>query len=170
MALTLLAMLDMGWQQFKVAAEYDGDQHRTDRRQYVKDIRPHPDVGAEGLDCHPRDRRGPRRRRHRPGFAHRCHWRRAAGSPNAPPAVRGAAALPRRGPAAATRRPLEPSSRSASAGLRARQGPCMYDATMLPCTAPSIPSPDRLPAPFVTAPSGLADEPRTVPPRWFSIP
>jgi hypothetical protein len=35
----LLAMLDMGWEQFKVAAEYDGDQHRTDRRQYVRDIR-----------------------------------------------------------------------------------------------------------------------------------
>jgi very-short-patch-repair endonuclease len=31
----------MGWEQFKVAAEYDGDQHRTDRRQYVKDIRRH---------------------------------------------------------------------------------------------------------------------------------
>ena len=36
---TLLAMLDMGWEQFKIAAEYDGDQHRTDRGQYVKDIR-----------------------------------------------------------------------------------------------------------------------------------
>jgi hypothetical protein len=36
-----VAFLDMGWEQFKVAAEYDGDQHRTDRRQYVKDIRRH---------------------------------------------------------------------------------------------------------------------------------
>jgi len=35
---TLLALLDMGWEEFKVAAEYDGDQHRTDRRQYVRDI------------------------------------------------------------------------------------------------------------------------------------
>jgi hypothetical protein len=33
-----LAILDMGWEQFMVAVEYDGDQHRRDRRQYVKDI------------------------------------------------------------------------------------------------------------------------------------
>jgi hypothetical protein len=33
-----LAYLDMGWEEFKVAAEYDGDQHRSDRRQYAKDI------------------------------------------------------------------------------------------------------------------------------------
>ncbi|MCV7441418.1 hypothetical protein H7K33_04195 [Mycobacterium paraense] len=32
-----LAMLDMGWPEFGVAAEYDGDQHRTDRRQFAKD-------------------------------------------------------------------------------------------------------------------------------------
>lgn len=32
-----VALLDMGWEEFKVAAEYDGDQHRSDRRQYVKD-------------------------------------------------------------------------------------------------------------------------------------
>ncbi|MCV7050591.1 hypothetical protein H7H82_08280 [Mycobacterium heidelbergense] len=32
-----VGVLDMGWEQFKVAAEYDGDQHRTDRRRYVKD-------------------------------------------------------------------------------------------------------------------------------------
>lgn len=31
--------LDMGWEAFKVAVEYDGDQHRTNRRQYVKDAR-----------------------------------------------------------------------------------------------------------------------------------
>ena len=36
-----VAFLDLGWEQFKVAAEYDGDQHRSDRRQYVKDIRRH---------------------------------------------------------------------------------------------------------------------------------
>lgn len=29
----------MGWEEFKVAAECDGDQHRTDRPQYVKDMR-----------------------------------------------------------------------------------------------------------------------------------
>ena len=33
------AYLDMGWADVMVAVEYDGDQHRTDRRQYVKDIR-----------------------------------------------------------------------------------------------------------------------------------
>jgi len=40
-----LAMLDMGWRDFGVAVEYDGDLgappacggHRSDRRQYVKD-------------------------------------------------------------------------------------------------------------------------------------
>lgn len=35
----LVAVLDMGWEEVRVAAEYDGDQHRTDRAQYVKDIR-----------------------------------------------------------------------------------------------------------------------------------
>lgn len=34
-----VAYLDMGWEQPMVAVEYDGDQHRSDRRQYVKDIR-----------------------------------------------------------------------------------------------------------------------------------
>lgn len=33
------AFLDLGWEESMVAVEYDGDQHRTDRRQYVKDIR-----------------------------------------------------------------------------------------------------------------------------------
>ena len=33
-----VAWLDMGWRDFKVAVEYDGDHHRKDRRQYVKDI------------------------------------------------------------------------------------------------------------------------------------
>ncbi|MGH3597106.1 MAG: hypothetical protein ACRDUT_14250 [Mycobacterium sp.] len=33
-----LAYLDMGWEQFMVAVEYDGDHHQSDRRQYVKDI------------------------------------------------------------------------------------------------------------------------------------
>ncbi|EUA85841.1 hypothetical protein I551_7723 [Mycobacterium ulcerans str. Harvey] len=31
----LVAVLDMGWQKYQVAAEYDGDQHRFDRRQYA---------------------------------------------------------------------------------------------------------------------------------------
>ena len=29
--------LDMGWRDLMLAVEYDGDQHRTDRRRYVKD-------------------------------------------------------------------------------------------------------------------------------------
>lgn len=33
------AYLDMGWEDPRVAVEYDGDHHRTDRTQYVKDIR-----------------------------------------------------------------------------------------------------------------------------------
>lgn len=35
----LIAYLDMGWEEMKVAVEYDGDHHRTDRRQYGWDIR-----------------------------------------------------------------------------------------------------------------------------------
>ena len=33
------AFLDMGWEDIMVAIEYDGDQHRSSRYQYVKDIR-----------------------------------------------------------------------------------------------------------------------------------
>ncbi|MFV8319843.1 endonuclease domain-containing protein [Mycobacterium sp. 23] len=35
----VLAYLDMGWEEPMVAVEYDGEQHHTDRGQYVKDIR-----------------------------------------------------------------------------------------------------------------------------------
>ncbi len=35
----MTAYLDMGWEEPMVAFEYDGDHHRTDRNQYVKDIR-----------------------------------------------------------------------------------------------------------------------------------
>lgn len=34
----LVAVFDLGWRQYKVAAEYDGDYHRSDRRRFVKDI------------------------------------------------------------------------------------------------------------------------------------
>jgi hypothetical protein len=34
-----VAYLDLGWEEYLVAVEYGGDHHRTDRRQYVKDIR-----------------------------------------------------------------------------------------------------------------------------------
>ncbi|HEY2499852.1 MAG TPA: DUF559 domain-containing protein [Mycobacterium sp.] len=33
------AYLDMGWENIKVAVEYDGDHHRSSRARYVKDIR-----------------------------------------------------------------------------------------------------------------------------------
>jgi len=33
-----LAYLDMGWEEYMVAVEYDGDQHRKDRKQYLKDM------------------------------------------------------------------------------------------------------------------------------------
>jgi very-short-patch-repair endonuclease len=33
------AYLDMGWEDVKVAVEYDGEQHRRDRRQYTWDVR-----------------------------------------------------------------------------------------------------------------------------------
>lgn len=33
-----VAFLDMGWREYGVAVEYDGDHHRTKRAQYVKDI------------------------------------------------------------------------------------------------------------------------------------
>lgn len=35
----LVAYLDMGWRELMIGVEYDGDQHRTDRRQYVRDMR-----------------------------------------------------------------------------------------------------------------------------------
>jgi len=34
-----LRTLDMGWEDYMVGVEYDGDQHRTDRPQYAKDVR-----------------------------------------------------------------------------------------------------------------------------------
>lgn len=35
----IIAYLDMGWPELRVAVEYDGEQHRTDRRQYTWDVR-----------------------------------------------------------------------------------------------------------------------------------
>jgi hypothetical protein len=40
--------IDLGWEDFKVGAEYDGDQHRTNRTQYVKDMRVWPKLAALG--------------------------------------------------------------------------------------------------------------------------
>ena len=40
--------IDMGWEDFMVGAEYDGDQHRTSRAQYVKDQRVWPKLRELG--------------------------------------------------------------------------------------------------------------------------
>ncbi|OBF05873.1 hypothetical protein A5730_15430 [Mycobacterium sp. ACS4054] len=34
----LIAVLDLGWEDAKIALEYEGDHHRTDRRQFRRDI------------------------------------------------------------------------------------------------------------------------------------
>lgn len=44
----LLRTVDMGWEDFMVVAEYDGDQHRTSRAQYVKDQRVIPQIERLG--------------------------------------------------------------------------------------------------------------------------
>ncbi len=44
----LVAVLDMGWEDMKIALEYEGDHHRTDRRQFRRDIARYealPDLG-----------------------------------------------------------------------------------------------------------------------------
>jgi hypothetical protein len=35
----LIRMLDMGWEDYMVASEYDGYRHQTDRARYVRDMR-----------------------------------------------------------------------------------------------------------------------------------
>lgn len=44
----LLRTVDMGWEKFKVVAEYDGEQHQTSRAQYVKDQRVIPMIERLG--------------------------------------------------------------------------------------------------------------------------
>lgn len=44
----LVRMLDMGWEDFMVGVEYDGDHHRTDRSRYVKDLRAWPELERLG--------------------------------------------------------------------------------------------------------------------------
>jgi len=44
----ILRTVDMGWEEFKVVSEYDGDQHRTLRWQYVKDQRVIPKLERLG--------------------------------------------------------------------------------------------------------------------------
>jgi hypothetical protein len=45
-----ISFLDMGWREIKLAVEYDGDQHRTDRRQYVRDLRRLPMLASRGWE------------------------------------------------------------------------------------------------------------------------
>lgn len=40
--------LDMGWENLKIAVEYDGDHHRTDRSQFAKDISRLEELAALG--------------------------------------------------------------------------------------------------------------------------
>lgn len=42
--------VDMGWEEFQVASEYDGGQHQTDRAQYVKDLKVLPKLAQLGWD------------------------------------------------------------------------------------------------------------------------
>lgn len=35
----LIRMLDMGWKEYMVGSEYDGDRHQTDRGRYVRDMK-----------------------------------------------------------------------------------------------------------------------------------
>ncbi len=44
----LVAELDMGWEDIKVAAEYEGDHHRTNPEEFNKGIRRHDDVTELG--------------------------------------------------------------------------------------------------------------------------
>jgi hypothetical protein len=44
----LIAELDMGWEDIRVAAEYEGDHHRTNPTQFNKDIRRYEDVTELG--------------------------------------------------------------------------------------------------------------------------
>jgi hypothetical protein len=44
------AFLDMGWRDIQLAVEYDGDQHRTDRPQYVRDAKRIPRIERCGWE------------------------------------------------------------------------------------------------------------------------
>lgn len=42
------AFVDLGWEYLKIGLEYDGDQHRSDRRQFVRDISRHEMLARHG--------------------------------------------------------------------------------------------------------------------------
>ncbi len=46
----LVRTVDLGWEDFMVAAEYDGDQHQTSRGQYLKDLYVLPKLARLGWD------------------------------------------------------------------------------------------------------------------------
>jgi len=57
----LIAVLDMGWEDVKIALEYEGDHHRTDRRQFHRDIARYealPDLGWLTIRVTAEDTRG----------------------------------------------------------------------------------------------------------------
>ena len=118
----LIAMLDMGWEEFKVSAEYDGDQHRTDRKTYVKDQRRMPKVAEKGWKVIRviKEDRGD-------DVVKRVDDALVARGWTPQPAARrsrrsSATSSSSKGGNSPTTRD---KSRSASPGLRARQGPCM---------------------------------------------
>lgn len=42
------AYIDMGWEDLRIGIEYDGDHHRSERRQYVRDIGRYEMLAAQG--------------------------------------------------------------------------------------------------------------------------
>lgn len=44
----LVAVVDLGWEDLKIALEYEGDHHRTDRRQLRRDIERYEALNAMG--------------------------------------------------------------------------------------------------------------------------
>ncbi|MCB0923672.1 MAG: hypothetical protein KDB50_03870 [Mycobacterium sp.] len=70
----VVAVLDMGWEDRKIAAEYDGDHHRTSRRTFYNDIRRAEDVTELGwihIRVTVQDTEGSILRRVRDAFARR---------------------------------------------------------------------------------------------------
>jgi len=71
---TPVAYLDMGWRELGLGVEYDGDQHRTDRAQYVRDLHRHrrlAELGWEVIRVVAEDRAADVLRRVREAFLRR---------------------------------------------------------------------------------------------------
>ena len=141
-----VAFLDMGYRDIKLAAEYDGDQHRSDRRQYVRDVRTSANGrrhGWEVIRVITEDRPADVLWRAKEAFLRRggaeidemsaiySHFRCVMSVwAQKSQARRGAASRSRRScstsvsPSGSSGPTTRDSSRSASSGLRARHGPC----------------------------------------------